>query len=139
MRKLKLILLSFLAFNLNAQKKAVENEKLIACLNEPKFLSWFDICRKENDTVYIYDNIGKFENFTSTNVTCGKLVMLKKSSLEINVNRSNLNCDDKIVVYKIEIIKGKSKLSFINICTNAQMVIELDSKNKVVNYSTGIF
>lgn len=139
MRKLKLILISFLTLNLNAQKKPVENDKLIACLSEPKFLSWFNICGKETDTVYIYNNIEKFENFTSTKVSCGKLLILEKSSFEINVDKAIPNCGDKIVLYKYEVIKGRSKLSFLNICSNAHIVIELNSKNKVVNYSTGIF
>ncbi len=139
MGKLKFILISFLALNLNAQKKSSENDKLIACLSEPKFLSWFNICKKETNTVYIYNNTEKFENFNLTETYCGKLLVLQKSSFEINVDKGIPNCGDKIVLYKYEVEKGKCKLSFLNICSNAHMVIELNSKNKVINYSTGIF
>jgi hypothetical protein len=139
MGKLKFILISFLALNLNAQKKSVENDKLIACLSEPKFLSWFNICKKESDTIYIYNNVKKFENFISTKTSCGKLLVLQKSSIEINVDKGILNCGDKIVLYKYEVKNGKCKLSFLNICSNANMVIELNSKNKVINCSTGFF
>jgi hypothetical protein len=139
MGNLKFILIAFLALNLNAQKKQVENDKLIACLSEPKFLSWFNICKKETDTVYIYNNIEKFKNFTSIKPSCGKLLVLQKSSFEINVDKGIPNCGDKIVLYKYEVEKGKYKLSFLNICSNAHMVIELNSKNKIINYSTGIF
>jgi hypothetical protein len=139
MRKLKFTLIFFLALNLNAQKKSVENDKLIACLSEPKFISWFNICKKETDTVYIYNNTENFENFTSKETFCNKQFVLQKSAFEINVDKGIPNCGDKIVLYKYEVKKGKCKLSFLNICSNAHMVIELNSKNKVINYSTGIF
>lgn len=139
MGKLKFILIYFLALNVNAQKKYVENDKLIACFSEPKFLSWFNICEKEKDTVYIYNNIEKFENFASIKTSCDKLLIVEKSSFEINVDKGIPNCGDKIVLYKYEVKKGKTKLSFLNICSNKHMVIELNTKNKVIDYSTGIF
>jgi hypothetical protein len=139
MKKIKLTLLAFLVFvSLNAQKKSL-NEKLIACMNEPKFQSWFRICEKEIDTIYIYDNTQRFINFEPIKISCNKILVAKKSSIKIDVNIFNPNNTDKIVLYNYEVKKGIHSLHFLNILSNSNMVLEINSENKIVNYSTGSF
>lgn len=140
MIKLKFILIAFLVFNnINAQKKSFLKDKLSVCLNYPKFISFFNICKKETDTIYINDNTKKIEEFTSIKSSCSKLLIIQKSSINIDVNEYKPNCKSEIVLYKYELRKGVYKFSFLDICSNANMVIELNSKNKIINYSTGMF
>lgn len=139
MKKIKLIFICFFVLsNLIAQKKTL-NDKLITCLNEPKFQSWFSICEKEIDTVYIYDNTKKFDNFKPIKTKCNKVLKIQSSSIKIDVNIYNPNNTDKIVLYNYEKRKGTYKIYFLNILNNANMIIELNSANQVISYSTGIF
>ena len=139
MKKIKLILLAFLMFgNLNAQKKSL-NEKLIACLNEPKFQSWYRLCEKEIDTIYIYDNTQRFINFEPIKISCNKILVVEKSSIKIDVNVYNPKNTDKIVLYNYEVKKGIHCLHFLNVLSNSNMVLELNSKNEIVNYFVGTF
>lgn len=139
MKKIKLLLLAFLVFgHMNAQKSS-HNEKLIACINEPKFQSWYRLCEKEIDTIYIYDNTQRFINFEPIKISCNKILVVEKSSIKIDVNVYNPNNTDKIVLYNYEIKKGIHSLHFLNLLTNQNMVLEINSKNKIVNYITGTF
>ena len=149
MRSLSILFIFFLSMsNLNAQTESLEKNKIIQCLNHPKFLSWFNICRNQKDTIYIYNNISQFDKSIVLKTSCNKILALKNSSIEINVDKYRPNCESQIVLYKFEkkqkkyllfFKKTKYVLSFLNVCSNAHMVIKLNRRNKVVEYSTRVF
>ena len=139
MRFLKFTLIAILTLNnLSCQKDSI-NDKLNVCLKEPKFHSWFKICEKEIDTICIYDNTKKIDNFIPIKLSCNKVLTSQKSSIKIDLNVYDENNTDKIVLFKYEVKTGIHKLYFLNILNNANMTFELNSENKIVNHYTGFY
>ncbi len=133
------MLLIFTLSSSVAQSKLIRTEKLIACIKNKEFIKWFQICNENNDTIFIYNNLKRFNNEIQEKTKCNKLIKIKKSSIKIDPNKFIPDCIPKIVLYKYEEKNGIYKLRFLSICSNAHMIIELNSKNEVINFRQGVF
>ena len=132
MSKSRLLFLLLIFVNCVRAQTEINSGQLTACLTHPKFVSWFNICRNEKDTISIYINVARTDKLTSLKTSCDKTLVIENSSIVIDVNKGIPNCKSQIVLYKFEIKhkkfllffkREKYELSFLNICSNANMVL----------------
>ena len=136
-----IFIIPLIGFNIccSSLKSTYENQKLINCLNSKKFKQFYALCRKKDDTIFVYNNLNDFNNFPLLKVECNKNIKVIKSKIKVDINSSGLIRENKIIIYKYELMKNKSKLFFINGETNGYLNFILDKKNEIVNIESGVY
>ncbi|MGX7666657.1 hypothetical protein [Flavobacterium pedocola] len=131
------LLLVFL-ISCSSHRKLDENKILITSVSTEKFKKFYALCRKEEDTIYVYNNTEEFRNCPSINIGCNKTIVIRKSVIEIDVN-SVTPKENKIVLHKFEKSKNIYKLHFLNIQTNGMMIMNFNGKNELLSYESGAY
>lgn len=139
MRKLVMSSITALCLGCSTFKPIDNDNRLLNSIDAEKFKSFFKLCNKKEDKIFIYNNLNEFKDSLSLSIDCNKTVLILKSNIKIDVNSSSRNRDNKIVLYKYDIIGNKYKLSFIETATNATLTMVFDKKNKLISSNSGVF
>ncbi len=132
------IVLTFIIVSCASGRKYDENKILKTSVSSEKFKKFFALCRKKEDTIYVYNNTMEFKKCPSINIDCNKTIIVLKSNIEIDVNSVTAK-ENKIVLWKFEKIKTKYKLYFLNIQTNGMIVMYFNRKSEFVNFESGVY
>ncbi len=136
MKYLPLVILFILNQNLS-----FDNNKLKSCIIDKEFITFFQICKKEESPIVIYDITESFKNFTELELSCGKKIKVQPNKdYKLNINSHSLeNIKNDIVIYKIE-KKGKLlKIYFIDTLTNGTLTLQVNKNDKIKVVSKGAF
>ena len=123
----------------SSSKSTNENKNLINCLNSNKFKKFYSLCRKDNDTILIYNNLDYFNDLPLLKIECNKIIKVIKSKIKVDINSLGLIRENKIILFKYEFVNKKCKLYFINIDTNGYLNFILDKNNKIIEIESGVY
>jgi hypothetical protein len=131
-------ILFFFIISCSSHRKVDENKLLMTSITNENFKTFYALCRKHEDTIYVYNNTEKFRNCPLIGIDCNKTIEIKSSNIVIDVNSNTLK-EDRIVLYKFEENNNIYKLFFLNIQTNGTIILSFDRKYKLVNLESGVF
>ncbi len=137
-KSLLIISSAFLFMGCSSSRKVDENKMLTASLSSKKFIQFYDLCRKKEDTIYVYNNLENFENCPSVNIDCDRTIVMTKSNIKIDLNSPGMP-EDKIVLRRFEKVKNIYRLVFLNIQSNGVIMMNFNRRSKLVNYETGYY
>jgi hypothetical protein len=111
---------------------------MVLIIESEEFKTNFRLCDKKSDTIKIYNNVNnKIEKYS--NLNCGKTILIENSNLVIDVNKSTRFEDEKIILYKLEIINNKQVFTFWNNHSNMNLKISIDKRKKIKIVERGFF
>ncbi len=112
---------------------------LKVAVNSEEFNNFFNLCKKEENNIHIYDATGKFTTCNSFDSNCNKKIVVKEKDFNYDVNKIEKKREDKgLILYEFFNTKSKCTLSFLDTKTNSILKLTLKN-NKVVDVNGGSF
>ena len=121
-----------------SNRKVDENKMLKTSISSEKFKKFYALCRKKEDTIYVFNNTEQFKNCPSVNIDCNKTIVIQKSEIIIDVNFPDSQ-ENKIVLRKFEKSKNIYKLHFLNIQTNGLIIMNFNRRSELINFESGAY
>lgn len=142
MKKCSLLIIVFCS-QFILQCKILKNEedctRIFNSINSETFQIYFKLCAN-TDELKIWDATNRFEKCTVSLSECKKVIKIKKIDFEYDINNIKKNFPYKgLILYQYEITNNSYTLCFIEIETNAFLILKFDSKSqKLLDVSNGV-
>lgn len=131
---------SFSLFLYSFKENRNIDARLINAIKNDKFISGFNLCKKKDDTIYVYNNTNKLITPISFKINCNKIICVSNDRREYDVNQSSpINQEHLILLSNYKSTKKVFELSFIETISNIKITMVFNSKNKLITFKTGVF
>lgn len=115
------------------------NTKVAFSLRSDIFVSYFKLCKRNQDTIYVFNNSNEKINRAFIKIKCNKILVLNNYMYDYDINNPSLDSVRKILIYKYESSRNGYRISFIETKTNSTIDLIFNNKNKLINYKKGAF
>lgn len=142
MRQFKKILLLysiFILYSCKSIKYSNSEYQFYQIIKLNIFSEYFQLCKKEKDTLIVFDNLKMFSQSKPISIDCGKSIIVKKSNIKLNFNSSLISRSDKILLYKYEHTNTVNIFTFIHDLSNAYLRVSINSRNEIVEIRKGVY
>ncbi len=141
MQKIIFILLITISLFTCCKNQNILNKEIIEkAILSNDFQEYYHIAKRRTKTFYVYNNIQNMEhvNFSTKNRFYQKINFLKVN-FEFNINSSSERQHKGVVLYKYIIENGITKLGFVDLESNASLILKYDENFNLIGKRHGIF
>jgi hypothetical protein len=139
MKNFLYLLLSFFAISCSTSKSLNFESSLISIIKSEEFTKNYRLCEKKTDTILIYNNLDSKIEKKFSNIDCGKTIMIENNGFPIDMNKHVKFDDQKIILYKLEIVGKKRIFTFLNNHSNMNLKISINHRNVIKLVERGFF
>ncbi|CAL2055723.1 conserved hypothetical protein [Tenacibaculum sp. 190524A05c] len=105
-----------------------------------EFQDYYKICKRRTRIFYIYHNLS-LKNDLSFIIKnrCNQSINFLKLNFKFDINTSLERQHKGVVLYKYKSLNNMTELGFVDLESNANLILRYDGNHKLIERKTGVF